>query len=73
MLSYIVKSSQIYLSPMATVVGEKEVDISQLSIEQLNQMKGSLEQEIQVLAQNYGALKEAQSRFADSKRTVSGK
>ena len=56
---------------MATVVGEKQVDISQLSIEQLNQMKGSLEQEIQALAQNYGALKEAQSRFADSKRTVS--
>lgn len=55
---------------MATVVGEKELDISQLSIDQLNQMKGSLEQEIQALAQNYGALKEAQSRFADSKRTA---
>ncbi|OQR94039.1 prefoldin subunit [Achlya hypogyna] len=44
-----------------------EVSLMDLSLEQLNNLKTQFEQELQQLTASFSGLREAQSRFADSK------
>ncbi|OWZ02457.1 Prefoldin subunit [Phytophthora megakarya] len=52
-----------FLAEMA----ENEVNLVDLSLEQLNSLKGQLEKELQQLTVSFGGLREAQSRFSESK------
>ncbi|EGZ14008.1 hypothetical protein PHYSODRAFT_286719 [Phytophthora sojae] len=46
---------------------QSEVNLVDLSLEQLNALKGQLEKELQQLTASFGGLREAQSRFSESK------
>ncbi|GAB5034717.1 Hypothetical protein NocV09_02100230 [Nannochloropsis oceanica] len=56
---------------MASVVGEREIDLSKLSIEQLNQLKTQLSEELEEITQHYASLRNAQSRLNSCRTTVS--
>lgn len=45
----------------------QEINIVDLPLDQLNTLKAQLEQELQQLTASFGGLREAQSRFAESK------
>ncbi|KAE8901896.1 hypothetical protein PF005_g17506 [Phytophthora fragariae] len=47
-----------------------EVNLVDLSLEQLNALKGQLEKELQQLTASFGGLREAQSRFSESKQAL---
>ena len=54
-----------------TMAGQgREINLGTLPLEQLNQLKEQLESETQELTQNYAGLMNAQSRFAESKRSM---
>lgn len=48
----------------------REVNLVDLSLEQLNNLKGQLETELQQLTASFGGLREAQARFAESKEAL---
>ncbi|KAL3658528.1 hypothetical protein V7S43_016412 [Phytophthora oleae] len=48
-------------------MADNEVNLVDLSLEQLNSLKGQLEKELQQLTASFGGLREAQSRFSESK------
>lgn len=54
--------------PMADA--QSEVNLVDLSLEQLNALKGQLETELQQLTVSFGGLHEAQSRFSESKEAL---
>ncbi|ETL38168.1 prefoldin, alpha subunit [Phytophthora nicotianae CJ01A1] len=49
---------------------QSEVNLVDLSLEQLNALKGQLEKELQQLTTSFGGLREAQSRFTESKEAL---
>ncbi|KAH7470896.1 hypothetical protein KRP22_003228 [Phytophthora ramorum] len=49
---------------------QNEVNLVDLSLEQLNSLKGQLEKELQQLTTSFGGLREAQSRFTESKEAL---
>ncbi|KAL7688545.1 putative prefoldin alpha [Plasmopara halstedii] len=49
---------------------QSEVNLVDLSLEQLNALKGQLENELQQLTASFGGLSEAQSRFGESKEAL---
>ncbi|GMF30404.1 unnamed protein product [Phytophthora lilii] len=49
---------------------QSEVNLVDLSLEQLNALKGQLEKELQQLTASFGGLREAQSRFTESKEAL---
>ncbi|KAG7390288.1 Prefoldin subunit 5 [Phytophthora pseudosyringae] len=49
---------------------QSEVNLVDLSLEQLNSLKGQLEKELQQLTASFGGLREAQSRFSESKEAL---
>lgn len=49
----------------------REVNLVDLSLEQLNNLKGQLETELQQLTASFGGLREAQARFLESKDALS--
>ncbi|KAG6613044.1 prefoldin, alpha subunit [Phytophthora cinnamomi] len=49
---------------------QSEVNLVDLSLEQLNALKGQLEKELQQLTASFGGLREAQSRFSESKEAL---
>ncbi|CAM9638171.1 unnamed protein product [Phaeothamnion confervicola] len=55
---------------MATVVGEKEIDLANLSLEQLNGLKGQTEEEIQSLSGNFAVMRDARARYQESLSAV---
>ncbi|EWM20801.1 hypothetical protein NSK_005472 [Nannochloropsis salina CCMP1776] len=55
---------------MASVVGEREIDLSKLSIEQLNQLKTQLGEELETITRHYASLREAQSRLNGCRTSV---
>jgi prefoldin alpha subunit len=55
---------------MASVVGQREVDLSRLSLEQLSQLKNQHEQEVQSLTANYAALRDGLARYQEAKGAV---
>ncbi|KAG2521343.1 hypothetical protein BBO99_00007061 [Phytophthora kernoviae] len=50
-----------------TSAAQNEVNLMDLPLEQLNSLKGQLEKELQQLTASFGGLREAQSRFTESK------
>mmetsp|Transcript_20244 Transcript_20244/g.29912 ORF Transcript_20244/g.29912 Transcript_20244/m.29912 type:complete len:163 (+) Transcript_20244:103-591(+) len=56
---------------MASVVGQREIDLSHLSLEQLNQLKIQHQEEVQNLTSNYAVLKEGLVRYQEAKIAVS--
>ncbi|RLN92950.1 hypothetical protein BBJ28_00003354, partial [Nothophytophthora sp. Chile5] len=57
---------------MADASGQGEVNLVDLSLEQLSTLKSQLEKELQQLTASFGGLREAQARFAESKEALSG-
>ncbi|KAG5192951.1 Prefoldin subunit-domain-containing protein [Tribonema minus] len=55
---------------MASVVGQREVDLSSLSLEQLNQLKTQHQEEVQTLTANYAALRDGLARYQEAKSAV---
>lgn len=53
-----------------TNMADNEVNLMDLSLEQLNSLKGQLEKELQQLTASFGGLREAQSRFSESKQAL---
>ncbi|CAH0486051.1 unnamed protein product [Peronospora farinosa] len=53
-----------------TSTGQNEVNLVNLSLEQLSSLKGQLEKELQQLTVSFGGLREAQSRFFESKEAL---
>ncbi|KAK1943940.1 Prefoldin subunit 5 [Phytophthora citrophthora] len=51
-------------------MADNEVNLVDLSLEQLNSLKGQLEKELQQLTASFGGLREAQSRFSESKEAL---
>ncbi|KAG1698686.1 hypothetical protein DVH05_014643 [Phytophthora capsici] len=51
-------------------MADNEVNLMDLSLEQLNSLKGQLEKELQQLTASFGGLREAQSRFSESKQAL---
>lgn len=51
---------------MAGTGGQQSIDLSVLSLEQLNQMKTQNEEEVQTLTGNFVKLRDAQARFSES-------
>lgn len=49
----------------------REVNLLDLSLEQLSSLKSQLEQELKQLTASFGGLREAQARFAESKDALS--
>ncbi|GMF27499.1 unnamed protein product [Phytophthora fragariaefolia] len=49
---------------------QSEVNLVDLSLEQLNALKGQLEKELQQLTASFGGLREAQARFSESKEAL---
>eukprot|EP00937_MAST-01D_sp_MAST-1D-sp2_P004267 g4267.t1 len=49
---------------------EREINLATLPMEQLNQLKQQLEQEVGALTQNYTGLLAAQRRFQESKKSM---
>eukprot|EP01119_Soliformovum_irregulare_P005384 TRINITY_DN17150_c0_g1_i1.p1 TRINITY_DN17150_c0_g1~~TRINITY_DN17150_c0_g1_i1.p1 ORF type:complete len:157 (+),score=41.16 TRINITY_DN17150_c0_g1_i1:611-1081(+) len=55
---------------MASGAGQQTVDIGQLSLEQLNQLKQGLEEELQVLTNSFQQLKVAAQKYQESKNCL---
>ncbi|DBA01867.1 TPA: hypothetical protein N0F65_006015 [Lagenidium giganteum] len=55
---------------MATTEAPKELNLMDLPIEQLNGLKSQLESELKQLTASFGGLREAQSRFIESKEAL---
>ncbi|CAI5745377.1 unnamed protein product [Peronospora destructor] len=53
-----------------TSTAQNEVNLVDLSLEQLSSLKGQLEKELQQLTVSFGGLHEAQSRFIESKEVL---
>jgi prefoldin alpha subunit len=49
---------------------QNEINLVDLSLEQLSSLKGQLEKELQQLTVSFGGLREAQARFTESKEAL---
>jgi prefoldin alpha subunit len=54
----------------APAEGQGQINLMDLSLEQLNSLKSQLEQELQQLTTSFGGLREAQVRFKESKDSL---
>eukprot|EP00953_Heterococcus_sp_UTEX-ZZ885_P013148 7515-Heterococcus_DN1.PRE.2 len=55
---------------MASIAGQRDINLASLSLEQLNQLKTQHQEEVQSLTANYAALRDGMARYQEAKVAV---
>jgi prefoldin alpha subunit len=55
---------------MASIAGQRDINLASLSLEQLNQLKTQHQEEVQSLTANYAALRDGMARYQEAKAAV---